>query len=145
MPDTPPSPRSFKLPPPPPPGCDVRELMRYNDEVERLRLEAARAAKSSPPPPVQAVPSDPNDVHAMLAENKRREADLHLNTEVDITPRSSRRTRDFLILVIALDLLLVGSMAWGGFNAVSVVFGLAGIIIVTIGAAWIMFGVMDRY
>jgi len=119
--------------------------MRYNDEVERLRLDAARAIKAPPAQPPRGVPGDPNDVCAMLAENKRREASLELNTEVDITPRSSRRTRDFLILVITLDLLLVGSMAWGGFNAVSVVFGLAGIIIVTVGAAWIMYGIMDRY
>jgi hypothetical protein len=56
----------------------------------------------------------------------------------------SKRTRDFLIIVGPLDLGIFLFMRWA-LNAVSFIFGIAAVTLVTSSLAWIMFVVMDEY
>jgi hypothetical protein len=58
--------------------------------------------------------------------------------------RISKRTRDFLIVVVPLDLAILLFMRWA-LNAVSFVFGIGAVTLVTSSLAWIMFVVMDEY
>jgi hypothetical protein len=58
--------------------------------------------------------------------------------------RISKRTRDFLIVAGPLDLAILLFMHWA-LNAVSFIFGLAAVTLVTSTLAWVMFVVMDEY
>jgi hypothetical protein len=86
-----------------------------------------------------------NDVHAILDANLAQANAAGLN-DVPLTPkRRSRRTRDFFIIVIPLDALFAYA-AFGPYsNVMLLAYGLAGLIISTIGLGWVMFFVMDDY
>ena len=58
--------------------------------------------------------------------------------------RVSRRFRDFVVGVGAIDLAIIAFTAWSS-NTVSFVYGIAAVTLVTSTAAWIMFVVMDDY
>src|SRR5208283_716251 len=58
--------------------------------------------------------------------------------------RISGRTRDFLVVVGSLDLAIVLFVHWSP-NAVSFVYGLSAVTLLTSSVAWIMFVVMDEY
>ena len=86
-----------------------------------------------------------NEVHAILRENLDRANAAGLNTLTPKPKRRSRRTRDYLLVVTALDLFF-GFAAFGPYSNVgTMAYGVAGIIISTLGLAWIMFFVMDDY
>ena len=89
-------------------------------------------------------PDDPNDVYAVLDENRSVEKKLGLN-EVEIRELKSRRRRDYWTLLIGGNLAIVGAVALSGFNLISVIFGLSGLIVFSLGATWIMWQVMDKY
>ena len=86
----------------------------------------------------------PNDVYGVLQTNRAVEQKHGLN-EVEIKRIKSRRKRDFLILIIGGNLAIVGAVALGGFNLVSVIFGLSGLIVFSLGVTWIMWQVMNKY
>lgn len=87
---------------------------------------------------------DPNDVFKVLQHN-RAMAEKHRLNEVAIRKVSSKRRRDFWLLLVPSDLLL-GTLVWQArSNPVVLVFGLAGLIIVTLGLTWVMWFVMDDY
>jgi hypothetical protein len=56
----------------------------------------------------------------------------------------SRRTRDFFIIVGLGDLAVMGLVRWC-LNAVSMVYGIAAVTLLSSTLAWIMFVVMDDY
>jgi uncharacterized integral membrane protein len=85
-----------------------------------------------------------HDVYAMLQQNRVVEQQSGLN-EVRIKETKSRRKRDFWSLLVGGNLLIVALVVFTGFNVVSVIFGLAGIIIISLGLTWIMWFVMDDY
>lgn len=58
--------------------------------------------------------------------------------------RKSKRTRDFIVGVGGMD-LLIALVTYKLEDTVSFVFGLAAITLVTVMSAWIMFFVMDDY
>jgi len=87
---------------------------------------------------------DPNDVYAVLQGNRALEQKHGLDT-VEIKRVKSRRKRDFLLLIIGGNLAILGAVALGGFNIVSVIFGLAGVIVFSLGTTWIMWQVMSKY
>lgn len=86
-----------------------------------------------------------NDVHAILRDNAARADAAGLNAVAPPPPRKSRRRRDYFLLIVPLNLFFA-FMAFGPFaNPMTFVYGLAGMILVTGGLTWIMFGVMDDY
>ncbi len=87
---------------------------------------------------------DPNDVYAVLEKNRAVERKLGLN-EVEIREIKSRRKKDYWFLIIGGNLAIVGAVALSGFNLISVIFGMSGLIVFSLGATWIMWQVMDKY
>lgn len=104
----------------PPLGFKPREFTRVNSIGEG----------SSP---------DPNDVRAVLRENLTKANTAGLNDVRPPTPRRSRRRRDYLIALLAGNLVLFLSLL------VSPIFAGAGIIIYNVGLAWAVWVVMDDY
>jgi hypothetical protein len=100
----------------------------------------AAAAKG----PTGPKATDPNDVYAVLEENRANERQLGKD-EIVIKKIKSKRRRDYLLLLVLGNLSIVTMVALGGFNPVSMIFGLSGIIVLSLGATWIMWFVMDRY
>lgn len=122
------------VPPPSDPGApiDVRALVRQAQTGGPL-LRGSPAAGPR------------NDVHAMLRENLDRADAAGLNAVAPPPRRKSRRRRDYFLLIVSLNGVL-GFIALGPFaNVMTLVYGLAGMILVTAGLTWIMFGVMDDY
>lgn len=84
------------------------------------------------------------DVTAMLNEVRQMERDAGLDLVKPERFRVSRRTRDFWIMLIAGNALLLG----GGIamqSLTSLVFAIGGMGLFTFGLLWSMYGVMDRY
>lgn len=85
-----------------------------------------------------------HDVYAILQQNRAVEQRLGLG-EVEIRKKKSRRKRDFWLLLIGGNLLVAGLVAVGRFNLISLIFGLAGMVVLSVGLTWIMWFVMDDY
>ncbi|MBX3735944.1 MAG: DUF4339 domain-containing protein [Candidatus Didemnitutus sp.] len=84
------------------------------------------------------------DVTTMLNEVRQMERDAGLDEVKPERFRVSRRTRDFWIMLIAGNALLLG----GGIamqSLTSLVFAIGGMGLFTFGLLWSMYGVMDRY
>jgi len=87
---------------------------------------------------------DPNDVYAVLQENRAVENKKGLD-EFEIKKIKSRRRRDWLLLLICGNLAILGAVALAGFNIISAIFGLAGAIMFSLSVTWIMWQVMNKY
>lgn len=87
---------------------------------------------------------DPNDVLKILAQNRTAERQ-HDFDAIEIRKVSSRRKRDFWLVLVGGNLAIIGGVALSGINVITVVFGLAGLIIFSLGVSWVMWQVMDRY
>lgn len=87
---------------------------------------------------------DPNDVYNALQKNRVIEQ-AHGLDQVEIRKVKSRRTRDFWLFLIGGNLAIIGLVALLGLNVVTVIFGLAGLVIFSLGLSWVMWQVMDRY
>ena len=93
--------------------------------------------------PMSSAAESPRDVHEILRRNKAA-ADI-LAEPLDLTPRKSRRFRDYLAA------LVVGNAAIGGLimllptNAVTLAFLLSGAELYSIGVSWVIWIVMDDY
>jgi hypothetical protein len=104
----------------------------------------APATKKAPPSGGVDRTADPNDVFAVLQHNRAKENQFGLN-EVQIKKIKSRRKRDFWLMLVGGNLLIIGLVVITGFNVVSVIFGLSGIIILSLSLTWIMWQVMNKY
>lgn len=117
---------------PPPSRIDVREIARA-------------ATAGTPLLGVNAPANRSNDVHAMLRENLARADAAGLNDLAPRPKRASRRTRDYLLLLIPVDAFF----AWWAFgphaNAMTFIYGIAGLAMFTAGLTWVMWFVMDDY
>jgi hypothetical protein len=87
---------------------------------------------------------DPNDVFAALQQNRRVEQ-RHGGDQIEIRKIKSKRWRDFWLLLVGGNLLIVGSVVGLGPNVVTVMFGFGGVILFSISVTWIMWQVMSRY
>jgi hypothetical protein len=88
--------------------------------------------------------NDPNDVFAVLQHNRVVEQKHGLN-DVKIRQRRSKRKRDYWLLLVPSDLLL-GLLMWQGrSNPVIFVYGISGLVVLTLSITWIMWFVMDDY
>lgn len=124
---------------PPPPS--VKELAK-------MATAAAPVASGHKALPAHATgkakADDPNDVYAVLKQNRQAAAKHGLN-DVEIKKIKSRRKRDFWLIIVGGNLAIIGGVWLSGINVITVIFGLAGLILFSISVSWIMWQVMDRY
>jgi hypothetical protein len=99
---------------------------------------------ASPKGATTAKAGDPNDVFTALQQNRRVEQ-RHGGDQVEIRKIKSKRWRDFWLLLIGGNLLIVGSVVGLGPNVVSVLFGFGGVVLFSVSLTWIMWQVMGRY
>ena len=88
--------------------------------------------------------STEHDVFAMLQQNRTVERAIGKD-EFEIKGVKSRRKRDYWLLLIGGNLAIIGLVGLFQLNPVTVVFGFAGVIILTVSLTWIMWFVMDDY
>ena len=102
-------------------------------EFERVNAPAGTQAKSAE-----------HDIPAILQQNRTVEKQAGFD-EIELKVVKSRRKRDYWLPLITGNLATVGLVALGGFNPVSLVYGLAGVVVLSLGLTWIMWFVMDDY
>jgi len=95
--------------------------------------------------PTATPTSEPTDVHQILRANITRDEAAGLNVVKPMPKRPSRRKRDFWLMIVAGNLTIVALVIATGHNVVSVLFGLAGVVLLTSGFTWVMWCVMDDY
>jgi hypothetical protein len=134
-------------------GFKEREFKRDNaptagatpaPTAKDLAMMSGPVAPTAPKTPQKPKADDPNDVFAILKGNQRAAKHHGLN-EVQIKEIRSRRKRDFWLVLVGGNLAILGSVWFSGINVITVIFGLAGLIVFSIGLSWIMWQVMDRY
>jgi hypothetical protein len=91
-----------------------------------------------------AKAGDPNDVHVVLQQNRKSEQQHNLDA-IEIKETRSRRKREFWLLLVGGNLFILGGVWLSGINVLTVIFGLAALIIFSLGLSWVMWQVMDRY
>lgn len=100
----------------------------------------AHPGVSAPPPP----PAE-NDVHAILRDNLAAATAAGLNEVRPVVRRPSRRRRDYWLVLIGFNLLIVAFVLLPGPNVISMLFGFGGIVLFDLALTWIMWVVMDDY
>ncbi len=126
------------------------ELSEYPGLCERLLIVPRelhlKASQTSPSEEVEAVDIAPVSVDTILQENLAREQELRGDAmEPIIQRRRGRRTRDYIVLML-VGWTLVGTAIFVlGANPMTLVFGISLITLYTIGTAWLLFGVINRY
>jgi len=106
-----------------------------------------QAANTRPParPPGPTPVAPINDVQALLRDDAARVQATGINELAPLPRRRSRRTRDYWLLVLSLNAFF-GLVAFGPYrNPMTLTYGIAGMIIVTLGLTWVMWFVMDDY
>lgn len=89
--------------------------------------------------------STEHDIFAMLQQNRVVEKQFGKD-EIEIAPKKkSRRKRDYWLVLIGGNLMILGLVAVTHFNPISVIFGGAGIIVLTLSLTWVMWFVLDDY
>lgn len=139
-------------PDPPPKKYDLKERQFKRENIpgaavptaKELAMISGQRAPTGPKLTVGPKPGDPNDVHVVLQQNRAVEQKLGLN-ELQIKEIKSRRKRDFLLMLLGGNLLIVTLIIITGFNVISVIFGFAGIVIFSLALTWIMWQVMGKY
>lgn len=110
---------------------DVRELVKQAHRPGRALSRKERA--------------EANEVHAVLAANHARANAAGLNQVAPRPRRPSRRKRDYWLLLVSLNACFA-FVAFGPFrNPMTFVYGLAGMILFSVGLTWVMWFVMDDY
>lgn len=144
----------MEAPDPPRKNYDFRERTFKRDNalaagqppMPTARELAIMAGPAAPTAKSANIPKagDPNDAYAVLEHNRRVEQRLGLN-EVELRQVSSRRRRDYWLL-LGLSETLLGLITWlGRGNPVVFVSALAGMVLVGVSLTWIMWQIMDRY
>ena len=111
---------------------DVRDLYEQAKTPGPLLATARAAARK-------------NDIHLILEDNLAHANAAGLNTLSPKPKRRSRRRRDYFLVMIPLTAFFAYA-AFGPYsNVMLMAYGVAGIILSTLGLGWIMFGVMDDY
>lgn len=134
----------------------------YGFKEREFKRDNAPASAAPPPPtakelammsgPVTATPKsatgqraeDPNDVYAVLQENRRSAREHGLN-EVEVKAVKSRRTRDYWLLLLSAELALGVTAYLGRGNPFILACAVGGMGLVALGLTWIMWQVMNKY
>lgn len=141
-------------PPPKVYGFKERAFQRDNAPASAMPpLPTAKELATMAGPPVHkpglpavgsAKAGDPNDVFVHLQQNRAGEKQAGAD-QMEIRETKSRRKRDFWLLLVGGNLAIVAGVAFSGFNVISAIFGLAGLVIFSLGTSWVMWQVMDKY
>lgn len=111
------------------------------ERVNAPRAEAPQTAEATP----ESIPAA-NDVFAIRQELRAREIAAGMDTlKPADRPPSTKRRRDFWLLLLGGNLAIVGTAAVVGLNVMTVVYAFAGVILYTIGLTWTVWFVMGRY
>lgn len=100
--------------------------------------------KPGPSAAGSAKAGDPNDVFAVLQQNRAVER-THGRDAVEIRKLKSRRKRDYWLILITSEAGLVALAVNGRDNAFVLACSVAGMGLVAFGITWIMWQVMDKY
>ena len=137
-------PREFEVVNHPPSPAGAHAGTQHTKKIEMRELyEQAR----TPGPVLNTTPkvAEKNQIHAILQDNLARANAAGLNTLAPKPKRRSRRMRDFFLVLVPLDAFFAYA-AFGPFSNVGLMaYGVAGLIIATLGLTWVMFFVMDDY
>jgi hypothetical protein len=131
-------------------------------EIERLNPAAGEQTKTGaisvrdhltqpanlPPPRTApaAAPPSVNDVQAIVQTNAAKEHAAGLNDVAMGRPRQpSRRKRDYITTLLLGNGVILFFTAFAGINAISLLFGFAGVILFSSSATWVIWQVMDDY
>jgi hypothetical protein len=85
-----------------------------------------------------------HDVYAMLQHNRTVEKQAGCD-HVEIMAVKSRRKRDYWWSLIGGNGFIVGLVALARFNLVSLIFGLAGVVVFSLSLTWILWFLLDDY
>lgn len=111
-------------------------------EFERVNAPRAEGEADAAAAPTPAA----NDVFAIRQELRAREIAAGMDTlKPADRPPSTKRRRDFWLLLLGGNLAIVGTAAVVGLNVMTVVYAFAGVILYTIGLTWTVWFVMGRY
>ena len=88
--------------------------------------------------------STEHDIYTILQQNRAIEQQ-NGKDNVGIKPVKSRRNRDYWMLMVGGNLLIAGLVAVSRFNPISLIFGLAGAVILSLSLTWVMWFVMSDY
>lgn len=110
-----------------------------------VRDIARQAAFGHPSHYQRQTPQQGNDVHRILRENHAQAKASGLNELTPQPRRTSRRTRDYWIVMIPVNAFFA-FLAFGPYaNAMTFTYGIGGMAVFTFGLTWVMFFIMDRY
>jgi hypothetical protein len=119
-------------PPPKTYGFKEREFKRDNARARRTRRPRAKEMAIMAGPVVKSPKGatgpkagDPNDVYTALQHNRAVEKQRGLN-EIEIREVKFRRKRDYWLMLVGGNILIVGTVAVLGANAITAIFGLGG-------------------
>lgn len=118
-----------------------------NGPTDRIDVQDLYRQAATPGPALghQKPASAPNEVHALLRENLARANAAGANDLAAQPRRRSRRLRDYLIAMFAVNAFLA-YWAFGPYaNGVTFVYGLAGMVFFSCGFSWVMWAVVDDY
>ena len=130
--------------PKPDPGIVPTTKVRI-DVRDLVRASLVPPAASPASPPTTASTARRNEVHAMLRDNLTRADSAGLN---DISPAPKprgRRKRDYIVTLVAGNLVFAALAGLSGFNVVGTLFALGGMVLFSCATTWIMWFVLDDY
>jgi hypothetical protein len=140
-------PREFEVVNVPSSGLAPGQQLRSSPPPQKIEVRDLYQ-QAGTPGPVLAVGEKvaaKNEVHVLLHDNLTRANAAGVNELTYKPKRRSKRTRDYFLVVIPLDVFF-GYAAFGHYSNVAMMaYGVAGIIITTLGLGWVMFFVMDDY
>ena len=87
----------------------------------------------------------PTDVYQVLQDNLARENAAGMNVVKPVPKRPSRRKRDFWLLLVLGNLTIAATVHLAGGRVMSNLFGLAGIMLLSVSLVWVMWFAMDDY
>jgi len=139
-------------PPPKTYGFKEREFKRDNAHPSEAApmptaKDLAKMAGPVTPSPKGATgpkAGDPNDVYNALLKNRAIEQ-AHGLDQIEIRKVKRRKLRDYLIIMVPTQVLLGTITFLGRGNPMVFVCGLAGMVMLGVTIAWIMWQLVDRY
>ncbi|MBA3850461.1 MAG: hypothetical protein C0502_10790 [Opitutus sp.] len=111
-------------------------------EFEHVNAPRVEAGETPSPAPLA------NDVFAIQRDLRAREIAAGMDTlKPADRPRSTKRRRDFWLLLLAVNGIFVPLALWGfrTQNAVLAVYALSGAVFLSVGLTWVMWVVVNRY
>lgn len=140
-------------PAPEPPRRDFRFKPAEFEQTNRAAdaapgpapLDVRQLNRAAGPPTSSAPVNNENEVHAILRANAARAQARGANAVILQPRRPSRRKRDYWMLLVGGNLLIVALVFGLHPNVVTVVFGFSGVIFFSLGLSWVMWVVMDDY